>query len=50
MTTTENKFFPCMFIEHEEHNSVILSEFHYFDNYFGDKGGGGYSVEKSAKN
>ena len=49
MTTTENKFFPCMFVEHEEYNSVILSDFHYFDSYFGDKGGGGYSVEKLAK-
>ena len=49
MATSENKFFPCILIEHEDHNSIILSDFHYFDDYFGDKGGGGYSVERLAR-
>lgn len=49
MITSENKFWPCILVEHENHNSVILSDFHYFDDYFGDKGGGGYSVERLAK-
>jgi hypothetical protein len=49
MTASENKFFPCLFVEHENHNSIILSDFYFFDDYFGDKGGGGYTVEKLAK-
>lgn len=44
-----NKFFPCKLVEHEDKFSIICSDFHYFDNYFGDKGGGGYTVEKLAK-
>lgn len=46
-----NKYFPCTFIKHEESNtfSIICSNFHYFDNYFGEKGGGGYTLERLAK-
>ncbi|MCD8433596.1 immunity 51 family protein [Tenacibaculum finnmarkense genomovar ulcerans] len=46
----ENIYFPCLFMKHEDDNfSIICSEFHYFDDYFGEKGGGGYTVQKVAK-
>lgn len=44
-----NPYFPCQLVEHDDYQSVITSDFHYFDAYFGDKGGGGYSLEKLAK-
>ncbi len=44
-----NPFFPCQLVEHDEYQSVITSDFHYFDAYFGNKGGGGYSLEQLAK-
>lgn len=44
-----NEFFPCILVEHEDNFSIICSEFHYFDDYFGDKDGGGHTVEKLAK-
>ena len=44
-----NPYFPCSFTEHDGQYSVVCSHFHYFDEYFGDKGGGGYTVEKLAK-
>ena len=44
-----NLYFPCTMIEHEDYYSIVCSNFHFFDDYFGDKGGGGYSVEKLAK-
>lgn len=44
-----NPYFPCGLIEHEGSFSIICSSFHYFDDYFGPKEGGGYSVEKLAK-
>jgi SAM-dependent methyltransferase len=44
-----NKFFPCHLVEHENYNSIVSSSFHIFDDYFGDSGGGGYTVEKLAK-
>ncbi|MDR2039539.1 MAG: immunity 51 family protein [Bacteroidales bacterium] len=45
----KNEYFPCKLVEHEDYCSVITSDFHFFDDYFGEKGGGGYSVEKLAK-
>ncbi len=45
----KNDFFPCLLVEHDNSFSIICSEFHFFDDYFGDKGGGGYSVERLAK-
>ncbi len=45
----KNIYFPCSFIEHEKSFSIICSNFHYFDDYFGEKGGGGYTLEKLAK-
>ena len=44
-----NDFFPCKLVEHSDKFSIICSEFHLFDDYFGDKGGGGYTVERLAK-
>lgn len=44
-----NEYFPCKLVEHEKGFSIICSDFHYFDNYFGDKGGGGYTLERLAK-
>ncbi|GIZ14428.1 immunity 51 family protein [Capnocytophaga catalasegens] len=44
-----NPFFPCQLIEHDAHYSVITSNFHYFDEYFADKGCGGYTLQNLAK-
>jgi len=44
-----NEFFPCILIEHPTSFSIICSDFHYFDDYFGDKDGGGYAVERLAR-
>lgn len=44
-----NAYFPCKLVEHQKGFSIICSDFHYFDNYFGDKGCGGYTIEKLAK-
>lgn len=44
-----NEYFPCQLVEHDGSYSIITSEFHYFDDYFGDKEGGGYTVERLAK-
>ncbi|WP_158980930.1 MULTISPECIES: Imm51 family immunity protein [Flavobacterium] len=44
-----NEFFPCILVEHEDNFSIICSDFHYFDDYLGDKGGGGYTIERLAK-
>ena len=44
-----NEFFPCILVEHEKSFSIICSNFHYFDDYFGDSGGGGYTVQELAK-
>ena len=44
-----NAYFPCRLVECEEYFSIVCSEFHYFDDYFGDNGGGGYSVDKLAR-
>lgn len=47
----KNIYFPCIHIEHEKDStfSIICSDFHYFDDYFGEKGGGGYTLERLAK-
>lgn len=46
----KNIYFPCSLIEHEDHSfSITCSDFHYFDDVFGEKGGGGYTLEKLAK-
>ncbi len=46
----KNLYFPCILMEHNNSEfSIILSDFQYFDDYFGDKGGGGYSIDKLAK-
>ena len=48
-----NPFFPCIFINREEqqtdYDTVITSDFHYFDSYFGDKGCAGYGLQQLAK-
>jgi hypothetical protein len=48
-----NPFFPCRFISREEqqtdYDTVITSDFHYFDSYFGDKGCAGYGLQQLAK-
>lgn len=46
---TPNPYFPCQLVEQENDYSIICSHFHYFDDHFGDRGGGGYSVERLAK-
>lgn len=46
---TSNPYFPCQLVEQENDYSIICSHFHYFDDHFGDRGGGGYSVERLAK-
>ncbi|MCD8403918.1 Imm51 family immunity protein [Tenacibaculum finnmarkense] len=46
----KNVYFPCLFTKHEDdYFSVICSDFHYFDDFFGEKGGGGYTVERLSK-
>lgn len=45
----KNIFYPCKLVEHKDYYSIILSDFHLFDDYWEDKGGGGYSVERLAK-
>lgn len=48
--TEKNKYFPCTFIAHEDDKfSIICTEFHYFDDYFGDAGGAGYTLNSLAK-
>lgn len=48
--TEKNKYFPCTFIEHEDKKfSIICTEFHYFDESFGDAGGAGYTLNSLAK-
>ncbi len=42
-------WFPCVLVEQETDYSVICSTFHFFDDHFGDKGGGGYDVQRLAK-
>ena len=49
MNNAENKYWPCILVEHDDRFSIILSEFHLLDDYFGDKGCGGYSVERLAR-
>lgn len=49
MNSTENKYWPCILVEHDDRFSIILSDFHLLDDYFGDKGCGGYSVERLAR-
>ncbi len=44
-----NAYFPCKLVEHPKGFSMICSDFHYFDNYFGDKDCGGYTVERLAE-
>lgn len=44
-----NIYFPCSLVEHDGSYSVICSDFHYFDEYFGGRDGGGYTVERIAK-
>ncbi len=44
-----NIYFPCTLVEHEQTFSIICSNFHYFDDYFGEKESGGYALEKLAK-
>ena len=47
--TQSNPYFPCDIVEQDSDYSVICSHFHYFEDHFGDKGGGGYTVERLAK-
>jgi hypothetical protein len=47
--TKSNLYFPCEIVEQDNDYSVICSHFHYFDEYFGERGGGGYTVERLAK-
>jgi len=44
-----NPYFPCEIVEQDNDYSVICTNFHYFDDHFGGKGGGGYAVERLAK-
>lgn len=44
-----NDFFPCKLVEHTDVFSIICSDFHFFDDYFGDKEAGGYTIERLAK-
>lgn len=44
-----NIYFPCKLVEHEGSYSIILSDFHYFDDYFGEKEAGGYTIKRLAK-
>ncbi|MCP4890020.1 MAG: hypothetical protein GY904_25880 [Planctomycetaceae bacterium] len=44
-----NPYFPCEFVEQDADYSVICSHFHYFDDHFGNKEVGGYTVERLAK-
>lgn len=44
-----NPYFPCEIVEQDNDFSIVCSHFHYFDDYFGDRGGGGYTVERLAK-
>lgn len=44
-----NPYFPCKLVEQEDDYSIICSDFHYFDDHFGDRDAGGYSVERLAK-
>ncbi|MFD2554174.1 Imm51 family immunity protein [Sphingobacterium tabacisoli] len=44
-----NDFFPCKLVKHQDSFSIICSDFHFFDDYFGDKEAGGYGIEKLAK-
>ena len=48
-TISENEFWPCILIGHEDRHSIILSDFHYFDDYFKEKDCGGYTIEKLAR-
>lgn len=47
---SKNLYFPCILVEHENNRySIICSDFHLFDDYFGDKEAGGYSIQRLAK-
>ncbi|MDR2281682.1 MAG: hypothetical protein LBE37_00655 [Sphingobacterium sp.] len=39
-------YFPCKLIEHPDSFSIICSDFHFFDDYFGEKEAGGYAIER----
>lgn len=45
----KNDFYPCQLIEHADSFSIVLSDFYLFDDYLGNKGGGGYAIERLAK-
>jgi hypothetical protein len=47
--TTPNPYFPCVLVEAEDSFSVVCSHFHYFDDHFGGREVGGYTVEGLAK-
>ncbi|MEZ6134670.1 MAG: hypothetical protein R3C53_07155 [Pirellulaceae bacterium] len=44
-----NAYFPCRLVQHDDSWSIILSEFHYFDDYFDGKDVEGYTIERLGK-
>ncbi len=44
-----NKYFPCALVEHNDHYSIITSNFHYFEDHFLECDVGGYTINTLAK-
>ena len=49
MKAPSTPFWPCEFVEGEDNDSVILTNFYLFDDYFQDKDVEGYTIDKLAK-
>ena len=45
----KNKYFPCTLVNHDTYDSIITSNFHFFDAYFKGKEVGGYTINTLAK-
>ncbi len=44
----KNDFYPCFLVEHDAYFSIILTDFHLFQDYFDNKEIGGYTIERLA--
>ena len=39
-----NPYFPCEIVEQDSDYSIVCSNFHYFDDCFGNREVGGYTI------